>query len=299
MPDSEDCTLGTCPLSMAYVEYQPSVPANALFLGLFAAMIVGQIGLGFKFRTWSYMVPMLAGLVLEVLGYLGRIMVHNDPFSFDAFLLYLICLTIAPAFFTAGIYLCLGRIVAVYGTEYSRLKPRTYTYIFVSCDIISLILQAAGGAITSIADDKPTSDMGINVMIAGLIFQVVSLAGFMVLTVEYGIRVRRGRRASVAPRPLRENWKHKAFLWGLATATVTIFVRSIFRVAELQGGFHSDLANNEVDLMILESAMVSIAGICLTVLHPAMLVGKKWKVKEWDSKSDESKNEALLGVENA
>ncbi|CAG7926524.1 unnamed protein product [Penicillium olsonii] len=187
---------------------------------------------------------------------------------------YLICLTIAPAFFTAGIYLCLGRIITVYGERYSRLKPRTYVYIFVTCDVISLILQAAGGAVTSIADEQSLRDTGVNVMIAGLVFQVASIIVFCILVVEYGIRAARGRRVHSEKR--RPDWKKRSFLIGLAIAVLTILIRSTFRVAELQGGFDSSLANDEIALMILEGAMVSIACICLTGFHPGLLVGKNW-----------------------
>lgn len=51
---------------------------------------------------------------------------------------------------------------------------------------------------------------------------------------------------------------------------MTIFVRSVFRVAELSEGFDGKLANNEVTFMILEGAMIAIAGICLTALHPGI-----------------------------
>lgn len=62
----------------------------------------------------------------------------------------------------------------------------------------------------------------------------------------------------------------------LAIATITIFVRSFFRVFELKGGFRSQLANDEVALMILEGAMVAIACICLTVFHPGVVMGRAW-----------------------
>ncbi|KAJ6011870.1 hypothetical protein N7499_013160 [Penicillium canescens] len=275
MANTDECTLQTCPLSAAYIEYRPNMPGNMVYLAIFAVLMVGQVGAGIKYRTWSFMVPMAAGLILEVIGYLGRVFLHNNPFNFDAFLMYLICLTIAPAFFTAGIYLCLGRVITVYGEEFSRLKPRTYTYIFVACDLISLVLQAAGGAVTSIADERSLRDTGVNIMIAGLAFQVVSLVAFSVLAIEYGVRAVRARRMHSQKR--RASWKRRSFLLGLATAVLTIVIRSAFRVAELQRGFDSSLANDEVALMILEGAMVSIACICLTGLYPALLVGKNWK----------------------
>ena len=62
----------------------------------------------------------------------------------------------------------------------------------------------------------------------------------------------------------------------LGLATLTIYIRSCFRVAELQGGFNGTLANEEVPFMILEGAMVVIAAISLTVAHPGLIFGKSW-----------------------
>ncbi|KAJ5084011.1 RTA1 domain protein [Penicillium alfredii] len=278
----DDCTLATCPIDLAYINYQPNVPANVLFLVIFSLLLAAQIALGTWFRIWTYMGAMTAGLILEIPGYIGRVMMHSNPFDFNAFLLYLICLTIAPAFFTAAIYICLGRIVIVYGEDISRIRPRTYTILFVTCDIIALVLQAAGGAITSIADSdqKSLSDTGVNIMIAGLAFQVASLTLFIVLASEFALRVRRSsedmKNASTAS--VRSGLKWKMFLLGkcLAIAVLTIFTRSIFRVAELKGGFSSDLANDEISLMILESTMIAIACICMTAAHPAVAMGRRW-----------------------
>ncbi|OOQ83630.1 RTA1 domain protein [Penicillium brasilianum] len=278
----DDCTLATCPIDLAYINYQPNIPANVLFLVIFGLLLAAQIALGTWCRTWTYMGAMTAGLILEILGYIGRVMMHSNPFDFNAFLLYLICLTLAPAFFTAAIYVCLGRIVIVYGEDISRIRPRMYTILFVTCDIIALVLQAAGGAITSIAnsDQKSLSDTGVNIMIAGLAFQVASLTLFIVLASEFALRVRRSsedvKNASTAS--VRSGLKWKMFLLGkcLAIAVLTIFTRSIFRVAELKGGFNSDLANDEISLMILESTMIAIACICMTAAHPAVAMGRRW-----------------------
>jgi hypothetical protein len=65
-------------------------------------------------------------------------------------------------------------------------------------------------------------------------------------------------------------------LLGLAIATLTIFIRSIFRVAELNGGFSSDLANDEVAFMILEGAMMVIACGCLSAFHPGYCLSGQW-----------------------
>lgn len=126
-------------------------------------------------------------------------------------------MTIAPAFFSASIYICLGRIVIVYGETISRLRPRTYTIIFILCDLLSLVLQAAGGAITSIADadQADLGQAGINIMIAGLASQVASLALFMGLCLDFAWRVRSTpQELNPDMQVLRGSVKWKAFLVG-------------------------------------------------------------------------------------
>lgn len=106
---------------------------------------------------------------------------------------YLICLTIAPAFITASIYLCLSRLVTVYGSQYSRLAPRSYTYIFIGCDLFALVLQGAGGGIASTARTHAGSVSGKNVMVAGLVWQVLSMTLFMALWADFALRVHKAK----------------------------------------------------------------------------------------------------------
>jgi len=148
------CTFATCDLTLAHVDYLPSLPGNTLFAALFAICFFTQFILGIKYRTWGFLAATTLGMLTEIIGYIGRIMMHNNPFSKNNFLMYLVTLTIAPAFLSAAIYLCLARIVVVYGEERSRFKPRTYTILFCSSDFLALLLQAAGGAIASISNTQ-------------------------------------------------------------------------------------------------------------------------------------------------
>jgi hypothetical protein len=190
-PD-ESCTIGTCSLDFAYSAYQPTFLGNLVYAIVFSICLIAHVIYGFRNRTWGFTACFFCGLVLEIIGYTGRMLMHYNPFKQTNFMLYLVPLTIAPAFLSAGIYLCLARIVVLYnseGIEISRLKPRTYTLIFVACDFISLLLQAAGGAIASMAETRTLETTGINIMIAGLAFQVASMALFMGFAGEVGWRI--------------------------------------------------------------------------------------------------------------
>ncbi|KAI9834596.1 MAG: hypothetical protein M1838_005488 [Thelocarpon superellum] len=192
---------------------------------------------------------------------------------------YLICLTIGPAFLSASIYLCLARIVVVFGEHISRFRPATYTIFFVGCDFISLLLQAIGGGIAATAnpDDNTKDELGIHIMIAGLSFQVASLFVFIVLCSEFALRVyQRRSEISSSGMPLVRSLRFKGFLFALAAATLFIFIRSCFRVAELNGGFHGTLANQEVTFMLLEGMMIVLAVLSLTAFHPGLAFGEHW-----------------------
>lgn len=137
-------------------------------------------------------------------------------------------------------------------------------------------------------------------MLAGLSFQVFSLLLFSVACIEFGLRVYCFGRAPGHPyasqvrrdgnnspssittgaplhTSLPQTGLFRAFLIGLSVATLTIFIRSCFRVAELSSGFHGSLANNEVSFMILEGAMVVTACLVLTILHPGVCFQGEWR----------------------
>ncbi|KAJ3004787.1 hypothetical protein HKX48_001043, partial [Thoreauomyces humboldtii] len=189
MSDPADCTLATCDLATyGNISYLPNLAGNVAYLSIFGVLFFVHLGLGYRYKTGGFTVPMLVGLTAEVVGYIGRLLIRQKPFLLDPFLVYLIPLTLGPACMTAGIYLTLGHIIEVYGISNSRIAPKTYMILFMSCDMISLVLQAAGG---SLAVDAGTRDEGVDIMMAGLSFQVASLALYLVLWADFIRSVRK------------------------------------------------------------------------------------------------------------
>ncbi|KAK8062135.1 Sphingoid long-chain base transporter RSB1 [Apiospora hydei] len=293
--DTELCTPQTCCLSQGWMDYIPTLAGNVLYAVIFGLLILPNVFFTVRARTWSFGVWMTLGLIGEIVGYIGRIMLNNNIFSFMGFLTYLVPLTIAPAFITASMYLCLARLIHIIdpALQYTRLKPMMYTWIFVTFDFIALILQGAGGGITATGDDnKDQVDLGVNVMMAGLGFQVFSLVAFSALCGDFTWRVRKGQRewrtASVAStdpviedryRALRTTLMFRGLIGALVAAVFLIIVRSVYRLAELQGGFHGKLANNEVVFMIIEGPMVILACAVLIAFHPGLALKGYWDMK--------------------
>lgn len=183
--------------------------------------------------------------------------------------------------------------MVVYSEAVSWLRPSTYTIVFIGFDFVSLLLQAAGGGIAASADTVHMDDIGKNIMVAGVSWQVVSLLLFTALCLDFARRVRKASALEMHPSftSFRSSKKFKFFLYGLATATLTIFIRSVFRCAELSGGFHGKLANQEITFMILEGAMICVAVICLTVFHPGLIFGKSWHMAGWNIRKNSARTE--------
>jgi hypothetical protein len=128
------CTVETCDINTSYYFYRVSLGANATLLALFSISCLAYIlTYAFTRRATAFTVAMLSGVILEILGYVGRIMSWKNQWDDNGFLMQIVCLTIAPAFMAGGIYLCLRRIVYAFGPENSRIAPESYTRIVSFC----------------------------------------------------------------------------------------------------------------------------------------------------------------------
>ncbi|KAI1089514.1 RTA1-domain-containing protein [Rostrohypoxylon terebratum] len=279
----KDCNATICPYNQSFYQYRIDIVPNAVFLGMFSlSLICFLVTYAFTRRGAVFAIAMILGLLSEMIGYIGRIMSWENQWSENGFLIQICCLTIAPAFLAAGVYLCIRRIVFAFGPENSRIPPKWYTRIFIPCDIISLILQAAGGGLASVAFHQSNStDTGDNIMIAGLSFQVFTLLVFMALSLDFLLNTLRRRRAlgsaafsqDPALVAVRRSPMFKLFLVALAISTICIFWRSVFRVAELSRGWSGPLMARQ-DLFIgFEGVLITVAVWVLNIFHPAVCFG--------------------------
>ncbi|KZF23050.1 parasitic phase-specific protein PSP-1 [Xylona heveae TC161] len=298
------CTLKTCPIDASYYNYLPSRAANGVFDGLFALSLGLYISQAIISRSFiGFSIAMICGCILEVLGYVGRLMSNSNPFNENGFLMQIVCLTIAPAFLAAGIYLCLSRIVHIFGAENSRLKPRSYPRIFIPCDVISLVLQAiGGGTASSESHQHKSTKTGDHIMLAGLAFQVFTLALFIVLCTDFAIRTlgrmrRLGSAEALDPTHarLRGSWKFRGFLVALALSTLCIFIRSIYRVAELAEGWEGALIKNQNLFIGFEGAIISLAVLVLNVFHPGYCFSEGYAVKMGKKNRGQVVDESVTG----
>lgn len=179
---NQGCTKATCDPIWSIYGYRSSMPLTILSLTIFDLSALAFVIQGLKSntgrKTWFFTTAMIIGSSSEVLGYISKILLYNDPFSDLGFKMNDVLLTFAPVFYAAAIYATLAQICDALAPKLSRLRPRLYTRIFISCDVVSIVLQAAGGGVASAAPDLRVLEIGDNIMIAGLATQVATLAVF-------------------------------------------------------------------------------------------------------------------------
>ncbi|OCF35191.1 hypothetical protein I316_03233 [Kwoniella heveanensis BCC8398] len=167
--------------------YTPTSWVCLLFVGLFSASGVVHILQAWRYKYWIVFPTLVIGALLEIIGWAGRYWSSQNVLYDPPFLQQIITLIIAPVFFSAWLYTLLGIAIHRLGPQYSLLRPKLYIIVFVSCDIISLVLQAIGGGWAATAPN-PTPKTPTDIMVGGIIFQLVSMIVFSFLTVDFALR---------------------------------------------------------------------------------------------------------------
>jgi hypothetical protein len=259
-----------CSIEDSIYGYAPTLWVNVFLLVFFSLTGITHVFQAIRYKTVGFGIAMFWGHVALVLGYIGRIWLRSNVYALNPFLIQIICLTLAPAFLSAAIYLCLSRIILVVGEGHSRFPARYYTIVFCVCDFISLCLQGAGGGLASTSSQahKPTTT-GDDVTTAGLVFQVFTLTVFAIAIGDYALRSAKAR-AQLSPQfeEVKHSIKFNGFLVALGVSFTAIYIRCVYRIVELSSGWGSALQKDELLFVILEGVMICVAVVVLNVFHP-------------------------------
>ena len=84
---TQNCTLPICPVELSVYGYRSSLPLSALLIALYALCAFIQVGLAWKYKTWGYVTAMVLGCIDEIIGYVGRILLWNNPWNHSGFII--------------------------------------------------------------------------------------------------------------------------------------------------------------------------------------------------------------------
>ncbi|CAG8061230.1 unnamed protein product [Penicillium salamii] len=246
--------------------YYPSMGAAVVFIILFAIVTILHTFHLFRTRTWFF-IPLVIGGYFELVGYIGRAMSSQQSpnWTIGPYVMQSTLLLIAPALFAASIYMELGRVILmVKGEQLALVRVSWMTKIFVAGDVLSFLMQASGAGLMVTGSDGSAST-GQNVIIGGLIVQIVFFGFFLISAVIFQRRLNgnSGAAAVASQFPWR---KHMA---ALHSSSILVLIRSIVRVVEYVQGESGFLMQHEVFIYVFDGLLMFALMVIFLAIHPS------------------------------
>ncbi|KAJ2915882.1 hypothetical protein MD484_g4518, partial [Candolleomyces efflorescens] len=286
---------GFDPAEDSIYNYIPSKGVAITMIALFGLSTLIHTGQAvWRKMWWLFPTAILCG-ALEILGWAGRLWSHSEVWNITPFQIQICCTIVAPTPLLAATFVIFGEIIKRLGSIYSRLTPGRYTALFCTFDVISLVVQGVGGGLAATADPATNGrnpDTGGNVMLGGIVFQLVVIVAFCLCALEFIIRYLNDKPLR-APQPADEKHgstergqltgKLKIMLFALTLSTAALFIRAVYRTVELSDGWTGRIISTEVYFNVLDGAMVILAIYTLNIVHPGCFVFTPTPVKQEES----------------
>ncbi|KAJ8080153.1 Envelope glycoprotein [Marasmius tenuissimus] len=262
----------------SFYGYRPTFYVCVLYIALFSITLGIHLRQMISSRYWFLGPTVLFGALLELIGWIGRLWSNQNLSLRTPFVIQICCLIMGPTPLLAANFVIFGRLVSLLGTNYSRLRPNHYTYIFLGCDILSLLLQGAGGGIAAVAEPgEPALKFGTNLMITGIALQVAMMTTFSILVGEYILRYihdkpLKGRSSASGGEHFPLDARRNVLLYAMGSSTFLLLIRGIYRLIELGGGWNSTIMHTEWLFNVFDAAVVFVAFVIWNVAHPSILM---------------------------
>ncbi|KAJ5081190.1 hypothetical protein N7456_013428 [Penicillium angulare] len=261
--------------SSTYVLYQytPSLVAAIIFAALFVLTTAFHLYQRVKAHS-KYFNPFIVGGIFQIIGYCARAVSHFHTTSTTLYAMQTLFVLLAPNLYAASIYMVLGRIIVFLRGEHLSVVPvRFLTKIFVMGDVLSFVLQGAGGGVMSSSGSANLLVVGQWIIVAGLCVQLLFFGAFIITSMLFHTRI------SQQPTQEAENSKVRGFprdwrglLSALYIASVLILIRSIYRVIEFAQGNSGYVISHEVFLYVFDATMMFLVMIVMNSFHPSVVL---------------------------
>jgi hypothetical protein len=142
-----------------------------------------------------------------------------------------VLILLAPILFAASIYMILGRLITrTDSAAHSIIRATRVTKIFVTGDILCFFIQSGGAGMLVKANDKDGVKRGENIILGGLILQILIFGFFVIVTGTWH------RKLKAQPTAASSEIPWIKYIRLLYAASVFITIRNSCRVIEYAMG---------------------------------------------------------------
>ncbi|EKM50091.1 uncharacterized protein PHACADRAFT_213853 [Phanerochaete carnosa HHB-10118-sp] len=302
----------TIPPNTNLYHYTPTKSLCYLFLILFSLSTAGHVFFAFRYRLWWIFPTIVLAGAGEIAGWVSRAVSSNNPTIQSVYIIQSTCLVLAPTALLASIFIIFARLSECVGSRYGRLTSRLYSRIFLTCDIVALLIQGNGGGLAASAKTESLQKLGSDIMLVGIIFQTVAMIVFIILASEFFYRYFKDLPArpeesyynpsrATGRIPLSRNLK--LMIIGLSLAMLFLLIRGFYRIFELADGWNGRIIStqwlfSEHTVPVREhsnpipptdtfdGAMIVLAMYTLNVFHPGPLLSGSTQDSASSSEAD-------------
>ncbi|KAK9365304.1 RTA1 like protein-domain-containing protein [Lipomyces kononenkoae] len=281
-------------MAYSYYAYTPSHTAALVFAILFSITNAATVAQWIRYRAWVWLVMVVAGF-MESLGYIVRTVSTKNPDKKGLFVAQFCLIVLAPVLMAAACYVIFGRIVyrvvpvESRTTKFLWVPPGFITTIFVTCDIVALLLQLGGAVLVS--GTQPTQSnvqqriqTGKNIALAGLAIQIACFGFFSIIALRFHFISKQFDKrladkttdettedekyimVNETQRKVLKNWR--PLLRVINVACILILIRSIYRVCDFALGKSGYLEQHEWPAYVFDAAMMLPTLAIFVYWHP-------------------------------
>jgi len=254
------------------LRYIASNTLTAIAFSIVLAIAFIQTWYTWKYRT-KWMLSMVIGEYTYAIGFGCRFGLHYHPESSGTYIAEYLFIVLSPCAFIAANYVLLGRLATYLDCTHHVLLPvRRLTWIFVTSDITTFLIQAAGGGLST-SHDANQALTGSHIFLAGLVLQLASFSVFSVIFARFLYKIcseGSGILERDTNRPWYRDWRTLAA--ALVVSCIGILIRSGYRVAELSQGYIGYLATTEAFFYGLDTLPLLIAIGIYVPFWPGMFI---------------------------
>jgi hypothetical protein len=247
-------------------------------LAAFAALIPPVIYAGLRYRILAHTLLLLAALVVEIVGHVGKLFLAANPTNHAYSAVYLMGTHWGAVLIGSAANLVLPHAMVIYGEEFRLVSDPVYLNIlFCILDIFTLAFQSVGIGFASTANTATEVSQGVNILLTGLAIQAVNLLAFLG-TYRYFRYKLSHRRYILDDRYSLVYLSHrfKYFMICVQVAATLLLIRTAARIAILAGGLTSAFASSQVTTFLLDDTLVLVAVLILTVYPVGRAFGDVW-----------------------
>ncbi|KAL0942180.1 rta1 domain-containing protein [Colletotrichum truncatum] len=263
-----DCTAHTCPFDGGFLSYSPSAVGSAIFLAAFALLAPLTFYQGYRFKTPLFASTLTTGILLEVLGFAGRLTLRNNVASQTSFSLWLLGTILGPTLIAAALCQVLPHVVSLYGLGIGFTQPRVAGLLLVFALLLAIALEIAGvvAAVFGLSGVQTTT-----ILLAGLVVQTAALLLFVGLYLWFTQKAPDPKHIAVYQAP-----RFRHFVKVMPPVAVVLIAHSIYRLVEYGAGLDGPLARTEIASLVISGALPLLVCIVLCIYHPGAAFGRAW-----------------------